>query len=192
MSSSANAVTLDCWFFFIDWQEISDNYACDTQINDIHGGNKENVTGVTGDHLGFRNNDDVKTLTISRQPLLTQIPKDIARFFKNIEGLEVRDCQLSSITSEDLRPFPALTVLNIEENNLVSLSGDLFVFTPNLIWLRSLDNRIQHVGYGLLDNLHNLKYASFSRNDCIDMSARNPAELAMLKEALRQLCPYYY
>ena len=190
MASSANAVTLDCRFFFIDWQEINDNYVCATQITDINAGNEGFVTDVTGDHLVGNNNDAVRTLSVSGQPLLTQIPKDIGKFFKNLQGLEVWGCQLATVSMEDLRPFPDLVVLNIEQNNLFNLPGNLFYHTPNLVWLRCLDNRIQNIGYGLLDDLHRLQFASFSRNDCIDMSARNQRELVVLKEVLSILCPY--
>lgn len=94
-----------------------------------------------------------------------------------------------SINANDLRPFPRLLYLNLWQNQLISIDGDLFTYTPLLKRVDFNNNKIQHIKHDLLINLYDLEYLGFLNNICINQSAQNRAEVLLLAPQLSVLCP---
>jgi hypothetical protein len=183
-------VTLDCDFITTQWYDIGEHYGCITRITDIFNNPEPNtVTGVSGNHEYRKSNNDVRSISIRNQHLVTKLPQGIENFFENLLGLEVWSCQLSTISFEDLRPFPNLIILGLEINQLTSLDGNLFRNTPNLRWLSFQDNKIRNVGVGLLNNLNQLTTVNFLQNYCIHRYANTPEYIENMKRDLPIQCP---
>lgn len=119
---------------------------------------------------------------------LPRIPRGIELLFPNLRVLLWGDGKLSSISASDLEPFPNLQALNLYQNELVSLDGDFFKHTPNIVWVVFTSNLIQQVGYGIFDGLNMLAQVNFRNNSCIDFLASASTEIQDLKMKLSRQC----
>lgn len=185
--SLTHGVTIQCDFQNAVWSIVGTQYTC-SYATLITYGNITHVFGVAGDHEGGETNEDVKALYISSYQL-NRIPKGIEEFFPNliIFGWTLGD--LTTLTADDLKPFPELQLFYAQGNKLVSLDGDLFKYTPKLILISFGSNLLEHVGLGLLDGLNKLTLAYFSGNPCINVKARTPGAIQELKLKLQNQCP---
>lgn len=151
--------------------------------------NATHVTEVTGDHLEYRNNEDVEVINVLDQTLLELIPKDIEKFFPYLIGIRWYQGTLVDITAEDLMPFPQLRLLSMRGNKIVIIDEDLFIATPRLEYVSFRENLIEHVGENILDSLPHISEILFENNVCISQNARTQRELEDLSVNLAELCP---
>jgi FtsZ-binding cell division protein ZapB len=70
-------------------------------------------------------------------------------------------------------------------SSLTRIPGNLFASTPKIKAVHFYNNKIQHVGEGLLDHLQDLRLAIFSSNICISKTARSECQVPALIFALR-------
>lgn len=93
------------------------------------------------------------------------------------------------ISANDLRPFPSLVFLDLWNNQLFYIDGDLFMYTPRLQYVNFGYNRIQLIGHDLVNNLHDLFQLYFQANVCINQYAYNSSGVLLLAPQLSVLCP---
>lgn len=156
----------------------------------IHDGNLTHVTNVTGNHLGWRTNADVRAFGIwFGHQHLNHIVMGIEKFFPNLLAFGWDQGNIATLTADDLEPFPELLEFYVNGNQLFSLNEDLFKHTPNLRLIHFSSNQLVHVGIGLLDSLNFLMTAHFRNNSCIDFDATIPAAIRELKLQLQNQCP---
>lgn len=185
--SSSNAVTFQCRFAYSEYLPLGLNYSCEATVIDT--GDPEYLFEVTGDHLEGRSNEDVEFLEVLFQDILYRMPYGITKFFPNLLGMEWFSGTLKSLEVYDLQPFYGLTVLSFAQNNLYSLDGDLFRYTPSLQLISFSENRLEHVGFDLFTKLSNLTFANFRYNPCIHFQADTPELILQLNEMLPLNCP---
>lgn len=157
-------------------------------------GNSTHIQNVTGIHLKPNHNADVKGFSLSGDEMRrrTLLPQGFETFFPDLVAFDWSSWgNLTSITKNDLMPFPNLQYLNLARNALSSLDGDLFAGTPMLRYIDLSNNLLQNVGYGLLDNLNRLTSAYFDGNPCIKLEKymASAAGIQALRVDLRDLCP---
>lgn len=146
------------------------------------------VTELYGVHAFEKENKDVKFVQISNQHLL-QMPSELEGFFPNIEGFFVNFCNLTSINSNDLKPYKKLKYLSLRNNLLTNLDGNLFQYSPKLQFISFGYNQIRKIGDELLDKLNQVKIASFIKNSCIDkISINDSTSLEQIKEEFKSKC----
>lgn len=80
------------------------------------------------------------------------------------QGMTNANVGLKTITSADLQPFPNLVIININQNLLRELDGDLFKYNPYLRYIYLSNNAIERVGLGFLDGLEDLTGVQFVGN----------------------------
>lgn len=185
--TSQKGIDFQCNFFTSSWIVIGTQYACSASATIKNGG--ENLTEVNGAHQVGRTNSDVRMLLVHDQVHLNSIPRNIETFFANLIGLEFFNGRILTISNEELRVFPNLQLFNMQTNLLTSLDGNIFTQNPRLQWIGLSENRLQRVGFGLLNGLNVLTTAFFLRNPCIDQQATTPPELSELITVLPVLCP---
>lgn len=119
------------------------------------------------------------------------IPRPIAAIFPNLRGLQWYKSNLWEITANDLQPFPYLMHLNLEQNKLMSLDADLFMFTPRLRVINFNNNFLYHVGVDLLAiaKLPFLTEARFQGNPCYNDYELSQSRIAIMNEQLSRKCP---
>lgn len=185
LGCSVEAIEFNCIFHTANFSEIGLRYECEAMV--IHSGSTS-LERVTGVHRPEMTNDDVESLYIRNQNL-PFVPEKIDDFFGNLELLWIHFSSLTSISAEDLRPFPRLLWLMLMGNQIISLDGNLFTHTPNLQSVSFNWNQIQHIGHDLFTNLNNLVRSAFNGNVCIDQGASNREEVIWLGSQLSILCP---
>jgi Leucine-rich repeat (LRR) protein len=153
------------------------------------GNSGNNLTEVSGSHMTERTNSDVEMLSIYNQPNVTQMPKNIEVFFKNLIGIDVWRTQIASISSDDFKAFPNLKFLDFQGTLLTSLDGNLLENNHKLWWIGFSDNLIKNVGHDLLSGLDELVTVHFNRNPCMDFEASDSSALSELKSLLLSSCP---
>jgi len=155
----------------------------------VSGENPTTVTEIGGTHLAGKTNADVIIFGSVNIVIQTGIPSGIEKFFPNIQVFSWVSGNLSSIDSSTFKPWPYLLHLNLAYNKLVTLDGDLFQYTRKLRNICFSNNKLEHVGHGLLTGLPDLWYAQFSYNPCIDAIFDTPPQIEELKLQLPIKCP---
>lgn len=185
LAALANGVIFNCNFTLESRVVLGEVYHCRPTVSNT---GTKTLQNVTGNHLGARNNSDVKYLYVYNQNL-NYVPANINHFFPNLTGLEWYNSNLLSVTSEDLRPFPQLIIFSSFINKLVEIDGDLFEFTPNLRWISFYNNLLEHIGNDLLTNLTVLEQVGFQLNPCIGIYASTTPAIQDLNRQLPISCP---
>lgn len=166
------SISLNCEFGHKMWDYHEDysNYMCETiQIEEILTQNNREITEVTGDHSSHENLSDVKGFNVENKTV-SYVPKNLLKFFPNIRALEIINCHLKEIRSEDLEPFgEKLNFLHLNDNDIEYLEQDLFAKNPNLLSLKFNNNNIKFVHAALFENLNQLRTLWMdTRNPCFE------------------------
>lgn len=126
------------------------------------------VKSFVGIHEEGKSNNDVSDLSITESSF-ENFPEGIAKIFPNLTNLNLWQCGLKRITTQDLIHFEHLELICLDRNNLKSLPNDLFVALPKVRWIYCCDNQIESLSAKLLEPIKNeLIYVSFARNAKID------------------------
>lgn len=178
-----------CNFGYVEWAlVIGRAYAC-TSVQVTNNNNSTSLESVEGNHLDGNSNSDVKVLQVYGRTTIQKLPTNIERFFPHLEALSWLVAGLLTITADDLRPFPQMKYLDLQQNRFVSLDSDVFQHSPKLAHVELRDNKITNVGLDLLANLNELVRFSFYTNPCISFNAATPEEIQELKQKLVTQCP---
>lgn len=180
---SASGFIFECKY----GNKLSQEYNCEVTV--IASKSETTLLEVKGNHSEGKSNADVLYLSIYDQVIPNRFPKNIEKFFPNLESFDWYNGSLKSVTAGDLAPFQTLKVLSISGHKLVSLNADLLKNNALLEWINFRDNLIEHVGSGLLKDLKRLEIAIFHENPCINFNATTPEGLEELKMQLTVNCP---
>lgn len=145
------------------------------------------LENVNGDRPSNETNDEVEYL-FTRGEYLPFMPFGITTFFKNLKALLYQSTSLNNISAEDLKPFPRLEFLDLFDNNLTWIHGNLFSFTPLLKYISLDSNNIKYIGQDLVTNLIDLEYLLLRENSCINSFATNHTIVEELAPQLSVLC----
>ena len=119
-------MTLSWKFSISSWKVVGNVYKCQPFFISI--GDSNVLEGVRGNHLSAKNNSDVEALEIFAQNLPIFLKK-IDSFFPNLIAIHWANSGLTSISAEDLKPFPGLRLLRLLYNRLTHIDSDLFKYT---------------------------------------------------------------
>lgn len=192
--SSALSIEIHCNFEYYDWSTeinfkvipVVSDYSCIAEL--IGFSNHPAVSEVTGSHLFGNRHRNVRIIQISNQQL-EKMPRKLDNFFPNIFGLFINHCNLTNISSSDLKPYKYLKYFSVKGNLLTTIDGNLFEHNRDLKFVSFGLNSIEKVGKNLLDNLYYLQKVSFVQNKCIDRAAiHNKQEIADIIIELNEKC----
>lgn len=189
MLSSARAVVFYCDFKMYTWLNVGSQYTC--EIYGIEDSNPTEVDDIRGEHMPGKNDSNVIAFSIYYvTPTLPKIPAGIETFFENL--LVFRWTQsLTSLSAEDLEPFPELKVFFIRNANLFSIEGNVFQHNTKLQYIALDYNRIQHIGTGFLNGLTQLTSFYFHSNLCLNAYATNADVVEIVRLKIAAYCPPY-
>lgn len=188
--SQVSATTVNCLFGNDNFVVIGVQYSC--LVNRIELTGSQTVLGVTGFHLGGRNNSHVKAVRIVGHGNLPFIITGFTNFFPNLIGIDQSWNNIGQFNGDEFDEYPNLEFLNLEGNhlgpqmrhipgNFLSLNGNMRVLL--LTW-----TSISTIGENFLNVVARLNYADFILNHCIDQMATTPAQIQNLVINLRNNC----
>jgi Leucine rich repeat len=179
-----DAINLNCHFRNYAWTFITPGGKECQVMNFTITSNNETISSINGQNHSMPN---IKTLSFDAQ-IVNFLPKGIDKLFPELEGLEIRNSSLKSISKNELQGFRKLKVLHLPYNQLESLNSDLFSNNQELLWIGLRNNKLEVIGEHLLTPLKQLKAADFEKNVCIDKSTAFPKEMADLKAEIKKKC----
>lgn len=176
---------IDCGFYDDYWGKIGDHYTCNVQNNlNIDTFKDSFISSVKGTHNDGRTNDDVASIDISFKNV-KHFPKNLEKFFKNLQGIWISNSNLEEIHQSDLKSFPKLIALLLNQNNIEILEEGLFDFNTELELIYLQRNKISQIHPYIFDHLPKLTDLSLIDNLCIDMSSRNRNETEEIIKKLK-------
>lgn len=182
---SSNGILLDCVYTDSDIGVIGNLYTCTAGILSSPG--NRDVSDVTHNHNGGRNNSDVKALIINEDIDFT--PRNIHSFFPNLAAFIINNRNTAELTRESLKGLTSLRHFDFGINLLRVIEEDLFVENPLLQWIYFGSNPIRHVGFNVFDDLPNVNTLDMANTTCINLVAISPPDLDNLKFRILVQCP---
>lgn len=123
------------------------------------------ITEVKGQHSDQKTHDDVKCFTA--EAMIKYFPRGLAKFFKNIDCIDIQHSNLQEIKKDDLKEFgDKLRKLYLTYNQIRVIESDLFENNPNLEEIYLSDNLIRHVESGAFDGLRKFREMFLMDNPC--------------------------
>lgn len=171
------------------WDVLKHSYTCDGSVTVEADTNY--VTKVTASHLEHQNNDKVHGLLIVHQRDLDAFPRGIHEFFKNLRGIDLEGCGLTAISARDLKHFPLLLQISLDDNKIVELPHDLFTHNPKIQRIDLEGNPLLHIGSTIFKPLPELKSVYLRHATCTSENslALNRQELKNLEWEILIECP---
>lgn len=125
---------------------------------------------MTGDHVDGKTNDDV-TIFDSSNNSFNCFPKNLDKYFKNLDRLFFSHANISTVTRGYLQPFGSKLEYFVFDNNQIEvIPADLFVDMPNLKYIILRSNKIKFVGRGAFSSIEQLILIVFQNNPCFSGS----------------------
>lgn len=145
------------------------------------------ITSVNGEiDTPFKAND-IKLLFVEDRTV-NYFPLGLENFFPNLEGIQISDANLTSVSQVDLKPFPKLRRFFVNFNNIETLDDGLFDFNPELEDINFDNNKLKKISGNILASLTKLKSAQFTDNVCVHKYAHKKEEIPVLVSIFIEKC----
>lgn len=155
-------------------------YQC--EVSTIEPGTKTEVEEIKGNHHEGKNDSNVGLFYISRINV-QRIPRDLEKFFPNLEIFYIAYTGLEEISADDLK-YPKLKRFTSLNNKFEVLESDLFKFTPKLRFIHIFGSPLSYIGKDLFSNLPELVYADLRKNICVDYVTLSSFDVPDLHEKI--------
>jgi Leucine-rich repeat (LRR) protein len=164
-TSPCTCINVICEFKPVDFSYIGSAYSCIVQQSLSVTSPDIEITSVRGGHMSDKNDDSVKAF-IADDKYIQYIPRNLAKFFKNLLAIKINRGYLVELSPEVFAEMPQLRYLDFDKNSIEILETDLFKFNPRLqrIWLEK--NKIKGIDGQLFDGMTALDDVDLSENKC--------------------------
>lgn len=135
---NCESFVIECETFF-EYRDF--DYTCDVGNERINtSSNDTEIIQIIGEHKEGKINDDVKGI-YSPNGRINFIPKDLTKFFTNIEHVWIGGADIEVITKEDFKKLGKnLKTLVLSSNKIKHIENGAFDGMENLIWLELIEN----------------------------------------------------
>jgi Leucine-rich repeat (LRR) protein len=182
-----DASQVRCQITHFSWAGFERPYTC--YLRDMNCQNE--VTALTAVHKTGKTNSDLKVIELSYDANCKRIPNGFEKFIPNLEGISFTDCGITSISKQDLEPFPKLIFLDMTRNQIEYLEGNLFEATPNLKYIFFYDNKLTFVSANIFQTIKTIDFVNFDKNPCLEKSDYG-SNLDEIKKSLALQCSRKY
>lgn len=168
--------------------KMSNLYTCTGKI--FLFGDPKSVIEVGGEHMTSKSNADVLQVSI-REKKVKFVPQHLGAYFSNLESLDMLNSGVEDVSRADFMGLPNLKQLYLQGNEVKVLGNDLFAANPQLVFVSFHANPINHIGYGVFDNLTELTsiHLHGNGNTCLNSYSENrPTTLALITKIIIN-CP---
>lgn len=150
----------------------------------------KNETVTTINDLSNSQYDDQNIVIIRMDgQTVHYMPKDVDKFFPEIQGISIYNSELKVIEKENLKPFDQLKYLYLPNNGLETISSNLFQFNLQLRVFIIHNNKLKSIGGNIFMNLKALEYVNIEKNVCIDQLASTQSKIPGIIDTIRENCP---
>jgi len=151
-------------------------YRCEVENNlDITSADSATITSVTGNHSTLRTNDDVVGFD-SRHKNIDYFPQGLEKFFGNLKSIVIYYGHIKEIHQSDLKPYPKLVNLYLENNDIETIEAGLFDFNPKLEGVSFWENKITKIDPNVFDHLSKLQNIWLGGNVCINLDSEGSVD----------------
>ncbi|XP_070500481.1 uncharacterized protein [Chironomus tepperi] len=178
---------IECEYKIDNFYKFGDPYFCKAiSLPNITTYESAQITSIAGTHSDLKSNDDV-TGFYSVYKILQYFPRNLEKFFTNLELIFIEFAELKEIHQADLKPFPKLIYLSLCYNSIEVLESGVFDANPNLEILSFVANNLVHIEPDVFDNLPKLRCFWFSRT-CVKKFVYNRDEVIEAIDVARNKC----
>ncbi|KAL7013364.1 hypothetical protein ACKWTF_015353 [Chironomus riparius] len=183
------SINIDCVYHSGDFSHSlkgPSNYFC--RVNNLNlVSNQDLVVGnITGSHLSNKMNANVLAFQVYTGTAYYCL-KGVEEFFKNIIGLAYQQCHLKEIHKEDLKPFPKIIDLYLNNNDIEVIEEGLLDYNPDLILVYLLGNKITQIHANVFDHLSKMTHLYLSGNTCVVKDATDAVAAKAVIEQFKSL-----
>lgn len=182
-----STLNLECDIKTYSWTYIPMGTACSVK-NLLVTTPNEIIKTINGQSETHYHNQNIKILYILLQTV-NFIPSGIAKFLPQLEGIQIQNSKLKSVSRDDLKFFTNLKEIMFYENDIEKLDNDVFSSNLELIFVHFENNKLKVIGENILGPLKKLQKAYFRGNNCINLNADNEIQKLELKHEFRENCP---
>lgn len=118
-------------------------------------------------------------------------PKNFSPKLNDLNAIEIISSQLKEINHKNIENFSNLKVLDISNNDVVSIEFNLFIKNPKLMIVNFSMNKIKFFNPKIFDNLENLQQLTMIGHDFIDEYSENRIETIEMIQKLKSICLTY-
>jgi Leucine rich repeat len=161
-------------------------YTCEASV--FLFGDARVVTQVSGNHQAGRTNRHVTGLNIRNQNI-GFVPREIGRFFPNLESLFVFNVGLVDVSPLELEGLPQLRQLDLSANPIQVIQANLLWYNPRIQHISFVGDPIQHIAVGVFDFRYDLNMLLFDLAACTSSFASNRGDVVNLITRLNIECP---
>lgn len=183
-------MSFECDYQILNRFVIGESYNCIAKIIE-NGGTTNNLINIFGTHQSGRTQESVTFLRIDNQTVTT-IPENSGRFLPNLQGIELWNTKLKTVTSKELQSLPQIRIFSSTLNDIEFLEENLFVYNLKLEWIIFNQNKIKTVGGNLFPSTFDLSQitrADFRFNICVVVNVVNRADIdRLLSFRLSEIC----
>jgi len=184
----ASPSVVNCDYKIDNFVILRDKYKCEVKKElEITSKNSSLITGVNGLHKRKKGNDDVTVFSVKKYTV-NYFPTGLKKIFKNLEGIAISLCGLKEIHQNDLKPFPKLGYLDLNDNDIEVIEAGIFEFNKNLklVWLKR--NKIHHIDLNVFEGLTQLTNLNLVGNNCTNLKGINATEVEKVIHSLNSTC----
>lgn len=196
---SSHSVTIDCQDYRVElykdnWKVSLTKklYSCHHASVSSKCGTTKEVLAVSGLHMPNKSNSDVKMLYFNPSKRARAIPRNIGKFYENLEVLRMPSSGITKVAKEDFESIPKLKLLYLGENKIKYLPKDVFKYVPEIKFLAINSNPITNIGSSTFSSLPKLVYLSAYKLSCAKKwyeSRKDRRGVEKIIFELRRRCP---
>lgn len=125
---------------------------------------------------------------LAKHKQIFYMPRNIGNLFKFIEYLEINNCSLRKITSENLNEFKNLKYLSLANNKIEHLKSGLFQNNPQLTTVNLNYNQISWIEPTVLGSKSAITIFALDGNVCYSDTAIDKSGVDKMIEIIKTAC----
>ncbi|KAL7012876.1 hypothetical protein ACKWTF_015091 [Chironomus riparius] len=184
MTTITWTLTVTCDYKQDDFIILMNKYKCEVKKDfKITSKNSTLITKTIGFHKSRKSNDNVAVFSIKKYTV-NYFPTGLQKFFNNLEGIVINFCSLKEVNQDNLKTFPNLTYLDLNDNDIEVIEAETFKNNQKLklIWLKR--NKIYHIDLKAFNGLTELTNLIMVENNCTNSKGTNADDVKKVIETL--------
>ncbi|CAG9811022.1 unnamed protein product [Chironomus riparius] len=184
MTTITWTLTVTCDYKQDDFIILMNKYKCEVKKDfKITSKNSTLITKTIGSHKSRKSNDDVAVFSIKKYTV-NYFPTGLQKHFQNLEGIVINFCSLKEVHQDNLKIFPNLTYLDLNDNDIEVIEAETFKNNQKLklIWLKR--NKIYHIDLNAFIGPTELTNLIMVENKCTNSKGTNADDVKKVIETL--------